>query len=98
MIDPVQGAGAFGSMMPDSVEEGGESGKSFADLVKNEIEGVNRAQIESEKLMEKFVSGEDVSPEKVMTSLRKSEMMFQFLVEIRNKLTESFDELMRIQI
>lgn len=75
-----------------------EGKASFPELLKKEVSDVNQAQLEAEQLMEQLMAGKDVPREKVMIAARKAELSFKLLMEIRNQLTEAFDEIMRMQV
>lgn len=81
-----------------SLKEGDSSSPSFREILKGEVEEVNQQHLKAQNLMEKLMAGEDVPREKVMVATRKAELSFQLLMEIRNKLMEAHDELMRMQV
>ena len=45
-----------------------------------------------------LMAGENVSLGETMVSLQESKISFQLMVEVRNKLRESYQELMRMQV
>jgi flagellar hook-basal body complex protein FliE len=44
------------------------------------------------------LSGQNVSLHQAMISMQEANVSFQLMVEVRNKLLESYQELMRMQI
>jgi flagellar hook-basal body complex protein FliE len=73
-------------------------GKSFADILKESIERANQLQKESEALQASLAAGETDNVEEVMIAVRKAELAFETLMQIRNKLIDAYDELQRMRI
>ncbi len=70
----------------------------FADTLKELAGDVNDLQVESGKLTEKFVKGEPVDLHDVMISAQKAKTSFEMLLELRNKFTDMYREVSRIQV
>ncbi|WP_338452045.1 flagellar hook-basal body complex protein FliE [Niallia oryzisoli] len=75
-----------------------ETQKSFSSFLKDSIEKVNQAQIESDKLTEKLAKGQDVDLHQVMIASQKASISLQLTLEIRNKAVEAYQEMMRMQV
>ena len=75
-----------------------EVNKNFSDLLKESIEQVNAAQIQSDLVTEKLIRGENVDLHTVMITSQKSSIMLQTTLEIRNKAVEAYQEIMRMQV
>ena len=75
-----------------------EAHKSFASVLKNSIEEVNKLQNESDKMTEKLVKGENVDLHQVMIASQKASITLQATLEIRNKVIEAYQETMRMQV
>ena len=67
-------------------------------LLKESIEKVNEAQIESDQLTEKLARGQDVDLHQVMIASQKSSVTMQLTLEVRNKAIEAYQEMMRMQV
>jgi len=77
----------------------GKSNTDFQSLVTGLIDSVNESQQYSSKLKQSYELGEDnVSLTQVMIASQKSEISFQALLQVRNKLLSAYQEVMRIQI
>ncbi|MEM7421902.1 MAG: flagellar hook-basal body complex protein FliE, partial [Pseudomonadota bacterium] len=57
----------------------------------------NQNQLQSNQAIEDLVQGKTDSVQQVVLAVAKAEMSFQLFMEIRNKLVESYNELMRMQ-
>ncbi|MCA1053507.1 flagellar hook-basal body complex protein FliE [Rossellomorea aquimaris] len=69
---------------------------SFAELLKKSIDEVNRSQVQSDQMTEKLVRGEDVDLHQVMIASQKASITLQTTIEVRNKVVEAYQEIMRM--
>ncbi len=71
----------------------------FADLLKSQVENVNRAQDTARNLAEAFEVGDPgVDLVDVMIAAQKSRVQFEALAEVRNKLLGAYQEVMSMQV
>lgn len=71
---------------------------SFGDTIKDFIQAVNDSQTEADKKVQDVIQGRSENLVEAMTALEDSSLSFQLMVEIRNKLLESFQEISRMQV
>ncbi len=71
---------------------------SFSDYLKNAIYNVSNLERDSERLTEEFAAGKADNIHQVMIAAQKSEIALQFTMEIRNKIMDAYQEIMRMQI
>ncbi len=71
---------------------------SFGDLFHQAVGDVNHKQAVVENLIERAASGEKLNPAELAAAVNKSDLAFRTMIQIRNKLTEAFDELRRLQV
>ena len=69
----------------------------FSELVENFVQQTNEAQVTSDHSVEDFVSGKSDNVQQVVMAVANAEMSFQLFMEVRNKLIDSYNELMRMQ-
>lgn len=67
---------------------------NFLDLLNRNDELYKSA---TEKVL-KYASGENIAVHDVMISMQNAKLSFQFAVQVRNKLVESYQEITRMQI
>ena len=77
---------------------GGTSGPAFAETMSQAIDRVDAAQKESGAQVEAFVAGETENVHEVMIAMNQAELHFQLMTEVRNKLLDGYQELMRMQV
>ncbi len=75
-----------------------ESNKSFVDTIKEFISDVNTSQKEAYDLNEKFIKGEPIDLHDVMLATEKAKTNFQLLLELRNKFTDMYQQINRMQV
>lgn len=71
---------------------------SFKEFLNNSIKKVNQLQQDSQKLSEMLAVGKIDNLHKVMISVEKASLALQLTIQIRNKLLDAYNELMRMQI
>ena len=95
-ITPVSHQGlAAGSISPLKNRE--VSTEEFSNVFKGFLSQTNEDQIVSEQAVTDLVTGKSDNVQDVVLAVAKAEMSFQLFMEIRNKLIESYNELMRMQ-
>lgn len=72
--------------------------EGFDEMFKKALQDVNSAQKESEKLTNQLVTGEVKDIHEVMIASQKSSLSLQLTVQVRNKVVEAYQEIMRMQV
>jgi flagellar hook-basal body complex protein FliE len=72
--------------------------KSFASVLKDSIAKVNNSQLEADKMTEMLANGENVDLHQVMIAQQKANITLQATLEVRNKVVEAYQEMMRMQV
>jgi len=72
--------------------------KSFKDVLKESIDKVNALQKEADSAQAALATGKTDNVAEVFTAVRKAELAFETLMQIRNKLVDAFDEIQRMRI
>ncbi|MBU9714558.1 flagellar hook-basal body complex protein FliE [Evansella tamaricis] len=75
-----------------------EAQTSFKQMLNEAITNVNQKQLDSQKMTEKLVRGEDIDLHDVMITAQKASITLQTTVEVRNKVVEAYQEVMRMQV
>jgi flagellar hook-basal body complex protein FliE len=72
--------------------------KEFSAFLKDALNKVNNEQLQASQLTEKLAKGENVDLHKVMIASQKASISLQLTLEVRNKVIEAYQEMMRMQI
>lgn len=75
-----------------------EAQQNFGDYLKNAINEVNTAQTQSDVLTEKLVNGEQVELHDVMIAAQKASIALNATMEVRNKVVEAYQEIIRMPV
>ena len=70
----------------------------FADALTEAVNRVDGAQKEAEGQINAFVAGEQENLHEVMISMNQAELYLQLMTEVRNKMLDTYQELMRMQV
>ncbi len=81
---------------PAGGDDAGRTG--FGDALTEAVKRVDGAQKDAEGQLNAFVAGEQENLHEVMISMNQAELYLQLMTEVRNKMLESYQELMRIQV
>ncbi|HTS18839.1 MAG TPA: flagellar hook-basal body complex protein FliE [Verrucomicrobiae bacterium] len=71
---------------------------SFSDALSRAVGEINTKQVAANDSINGLISGQNVSLHQAMISMQEASVSFQLMVEVRNKLLESYQELMRMQV
>lgn len=75
-----------------------EAQKSFASVLKDSINNLNQTQLDADTMSQKLVNGENVDLSQVMIAQQKANITMQATLEVRNKVVEAYQEMMRMQV
>lgn len=75
-----------------------EAMNSFKDVLNDAVSNVNKASLHSDEMTTKLATGETDNLHEVMVAAEKSSVMLQTTVEVRNKVIEAYQEIMRMQV
>lgn len=70
----------------------------FAQMLGDLVAEVNARQMTSSAAVNGLLSGQDVPLHQAVIAMEEASVSFQLMVEVRNRMLESYQELMRMQI
>lgn len=73
-------------------------GPSFGEVLENAIKEVSDIEKEAGEESRKFMSGEVKDVHTVMIAAQKAEISFQMMMQVRNKLVNAYQEIMRMPV
>jgi len=71
---------------------------SFSETLLKSIQKVNDLQEEADKSIEELATGENRDIAQTMISIEKANISFQLMTQIRNRIVETYQEVMRMQV
>ena len=75
-----------------------QKGPSFIESMRSALDSVNQQQNAAKELQTAYARGEDISLTDVVISMQKSSVAFEATVQVRNKILESYREIMSMAI
>ncbi|MBP7462311.1 MAG: flagellar hook-basal body complex protein FliE [Candidatus Delongbacteria bacterium] len=86
------------SQIPGQESQAQEAKVKFEDVLKNFVNDVNDMQLMAKESIEKLAAGEITDVHQVMVAVEKAGVSFDLMMEIRNKMLEAYQEIMRMQV
>ena len=74
------------------------SGDSFASMLSHMVADVNAQQNYATQTVNALQSGQNVPLHQAVIAMEEANVSFQLMVEVRNRLLDSYQEIMRMQI
>ncbi len=93
-----QGGRTLGPTEASAAEQGRTVDGDFYALVKDFLGDVNHLQSQSGEALKASVAGEVTDLHQVMVAGQEAAIAMDLLIEVRNRVVESFQEIMRIQV
>ena len=105
MADPIignrLGAAPVGPLMPSTKlgqAAGGTEGNDFANMLRQQLERVTQIQNEADDGVKRILTGESDNLSEVFSAAKRAQIAFDLLMEIRNKLVDSYTELRQMRV
>ncbi len=70
----------------------------FGQMLREVIGQVNDAQQRSADLAQRFARGEPVDEQTLILAMERASLAFQLTLQVRNKVLEAYQEIMRLQV
>ena len=75
-----------------------EEGASFAETLTESLDKVNDLQKEADVAIEDFATGKTRNIHETMIAVNKADLAFRLTMQVRNKIVEAYQEVMRTQV
>lgn len=83
---------------PSVTSGSAEAPKSFADTLKAAVSNVNQMQQEADVKMQELAVGKTQNIHDVMLTTEKADIALRLMVQVRNKIIEAYQEVMKMQV
>jgi flagellar hook-basal body complex protein FliE len=71
---------------------------SFGNMLKDAISTVNDLQKQSDQEIQKVITGESQDLHTTVIAMQKADLSFQMMMQVRNKIVQAYQEIMRTQV
>lgn len=75
-----------------------DNGESFGRALRDAINTTNDLQKQSNQEIQKLMAGETQDLHDTMIAVQKADLSFQMMMQVRNKLLQAYQEIMRMQV
>lgn len=75
-----------------------EDKQSFSDVLSDAINGVDQTMKTSDAKVQDFIAGKTDNVHDAMISMQRAKLSFDLMVEVRNKVVETYQDVSRMQI
>lgn len=97
-ISGVNGAAGANSLLGQSKAADQEKTVSFQDLLSNAIKEADDAYVTASNDTQALLSGEVDNLAQVMINGTKAELSLNMVIQVRNKVVDAYNEIMRMQV
>jgi len=98
MVDSIKGS--LGAAIDTGAAKAatGVKDSGFADVLKDSIDKVNAIQTEADQAIKGLATGQVNNIHETMIAIEKANLSFNMMVQVRNKLVQAYEEIMRTQV
>lgn len=90
-------AAAIAAPLPDGVRAAAPTG-NFDSMLSGLVGSVSNKQAEANEITQRVLLGDSDQLHQSVIAMQEASVSFSLMVEVRNKLVESYQELMRMQV
>jgi flagellar hook-basal body complex protein FliE len=77
---------------------GKEAGKSFGNVLQGIMKDINKLQLNADEAIAKVQLDNTGSIHEAMIALEKADLSFRTMMQVRNKILDAYQEIMRMQV
>lgn len=96
MIEPISAAGI--SVLPNITQPQKSSTTDFSQMIGEGVSKLDSTLKVADEQIRAMAAGKEVAVHDVMISMEEARMNLMFMVEVRNRCVEAYQELMRMQL
>lgn len=83
--------------VPKDIKSAKDKG-NFASILKEKFDEINRLQVQADEAIEKLEINNSGSIHEAIIALEKADISFRTMMQMRNKIVEAYQEIMRMQL
>jgi flagellar hook-basal body complex protein FliE len=92
------GGAESGASFASALRPGAAAGADFGQMVRDGVAEVNRQVLTSQTDLQQLAVGNVQNLHEIMMRLEESRLSFQLLLQVRNRLLEAYQDVMRTQV
>ncbi len=91
-------AGLGGPEQPGKTGGAADGKGGFASVLKDSLTQVNAMQQKADAAITALATGEKVSLHETMIAMEQADVSFRMMMQVRNKIVEAYQEILRMQV
>jgi flagellar hook-basal body complex protein FliE len=76
----------------------GKGAPGFGEMLKESLNEVNKFQLDADKSVEDLATGKNKNIHETMIAISQADLAFRMTMQVRNKVVDSYQEVMRMSI
>ncbi|WP_443751370.1 flagellar hook-basal body complex protein FliE [Asticcacaulis solisilvae] len=98
-IGAVTATDATDALMPSPAQAPSSvHGPSFVQMISDGVDRVGHQSAEADSLVKSFIVNDSVPPHRVIYALEQAQLSLQLMLQVRNRVVEGYQEIMRMQL
>lgn len=98
MSSPIGSIASLAGTAISTAAKGACSGSGFQDLLESAINRVESLKQTADRSVQRVLSGEGEELHTAVLATERAELAFELFMQVRNKVTSAYQEIMRMQI
>jgi flagellar hook-basal body complex protein FliE len=98
MALPISPVASTPVAVPDLMAPSKAGGTGFGTMLANAIGGTEEIQRESGQAVEQWLSGEGQELHTMVLATQRADLAFSLFLQVRNKVVQAYQEIMRMQV
>lgn len=95
----IRGEALRPSTATDKLKDAGQGEKAeFSTILKNKVNEINQLQSDADQAITKVELGNSGNIHDAIIALEKADLSFRKMIQVRNKILEAYQEVMRMQV
>jgi flagellar hook-basal body complex protein FliE len=90
--------GAALNMGSPSATGTAKAAPGFGEMLKESLNEVNKMQLDADKSVEDLATGKNKNIHETMIAISQADMAFRMTMQVRNKVVDAYQEIMRMSI
>jgi flagellar hook-basal body complex protein FliE len=87
-----------GNVKPSDAGNAGSTLENFGQVLNETLDSLNQVDNDANNAIARLAAGEDVELHQVMLAVQQADIAFNLALQVRNKLVEAYQEVMRMQV
>lgn len=75
-----------------------EAGQPFGSVLSESLKAVNNLQLKADNAIENMITGKNTNIHETMIAISKADLAFRMTMQIRNKVMDAYQEVMRTSL